>query len=301
MDFTIVTPSFKQLDWLELCIGSVADQEGVTLEHFIQDAGTEGFAEFAKRMAVRWPDRPGYRRVMVSEKDGGMYDAVNRGLKRGAAPVCAYLNCDEQYLPGALKKVLTFFEKTPPTEVLFAGVLIVSAQGELISARRPVHLRLPHVATCHLPNFTCAMFFRRSLLFSQKAWFDSRWRDCADALWVMDRLKKGSRLKKMEEFTTVFTDTGSNMNLSPNALREARAIRSQAPAFWKLVKGFWILQHWAGKLLGGAYWPASVEYALYTSASPNQRLHFARRAANPFWQARWFIRFRLSFRRFLSS
>ena len=105
MDFTIVTPSYRQLDWLACCIASVADQEGVTVEHIVQDAQTEGFAEFAEKMRQRWPDREGYRRVMISEPDNGMYDAVNKGLKRGSGRICAYLNCDEQYLPGALRRV----------------------------------------------------------------------------------------------------------------------------------------------------------------------------------------------------
>ena len=34
---SIVTPSHKQLDWLKLCAASIADHEGVTFEHIIQD------------------------------------------------------------------------------------------------------------------------------------------------------------------------------------------------------------------------------------------------------------------------
>ena len=33
MNFSIITPSFRQSDWLKLCVASVADQSGVTLEH----------------------------------------------------------------------------------------------------------------------------------------------------------------------------------------------------------------------------------------------------------------------------
>ena len=32
-------------------------------------------------------DREGYRRVMISEPDNGMYDAVNKGLKRGSGRI----------------------------------------------------------------------------------------------------------------------------------------------------------------------------------------------------------------------
>ena len=41
MQFSIVTPSFRNAQWLKLCIASVADQQGVELEHIVQDAGSD--------------------------------------------------------------------------------------------------------------------------------------------------------------------------------------------------------------------------------------------------------------------
>jgi glycosyltransferase involved in cell wall biosynthesis len=100
MDFTIMYPSLGQLEYLECCISSVADQEGVSIEHIVQDAGTDGFAEFDEKMRQRLPDLPNYRRVMISEPDSGIYDAINKGLKNGTGRISAYLNCNEQYLTG---------------------------------------------------------------------------------------------------------------------------------------------------------------------------------------------------------
>ena len=101
MRFSIVTPSFKQLDYLECCIASVADQ-GVTVEHIVQDAGSPGIEEFAEKTAERLLRQYGGERVskletyellhlrttrgytlrIFKEKDSGMYDAVNKGLER---------------------------------------------------------------------------------------------------------------------------------------------------------------------------------------------------------------------------
>ena len=62
-DFTIITPSFGQLDHLACCIASVADQEGVTVEHIVQDAGSPGIEEFAEKMAEQLLEKYGGERV----------------------------------------------------------------------------------------------------------------------------------------------------------------------------------------------------------------------------------------------
>lgn len=90
MQFSIVTPSFRQLGWLKRCVRSVADQEGVSFEHIIQDAGTGPELD-------EWVRGNSNAQLFV-EKDEGMYDAVNRGFARAKGEFCAYLNCDEQYL-----------------------------------------------------------------------------------------------------------------------------------------------------------------------------------------------------------
>src|SRR4051812_32476315 len=104
MKFSIVTPSFRQLDWLQLCVASVGDQTGVEVEHIVQDAGTEGIGDFVQIGS--------HLRLFV-EADAGMYDAINRGLRRATGQICAYLNSDEQYLPDALRKVAHVFAANP--------------------------------------------------------------------------------------------------------------------------------------------------------------------------------------------
>ena len=313
MDFTIITPSFKQLDYLGCCIASVADQEGVTVEHIVQDAGSPRIEEFAKKMAEQLLGKYGGERVsnleafeilhlrtphgyalrIFKEKDSGMYDAVNRGLKKGTGKICAYLNCDEQYLPGSLTKIYNAFKAKQLDDVLFWGVLIIKPDGRLIAARMPVRLFLYHVMTCHLPNFTCSMFFRRSMLEKEEAWFDAKWRDCADAIWVLDRLAKKTKIGRVSEYSTAFADTGANMNLSPNAIREAAEIRNRAPRLCRWAKILWVWAHWMGKLFDGAYRPEVVSYSLYPLNDWQSRASFSKQLATPFWVGRWFIRERL--------
>jgi len=74
--FSIVTPSFNQLDWLRLCVASVKDQvansgkmvtdanensqtqipesttQPLSVEHIIQDAGSQGIEDFARQVGA---------------------------------------------------------------------------------------------------------------------------------------------------------------------------------------------------------------------------------------------------------
>jgi len=63
-------------------------------------------------MTARWRGCQKIPRVTAFiEKDSGMYDASNRGLRRARGEILAYINCDEQYLPGALHRFGPFFNK----------------------------------------------------------------------------------------------------------------------------------------------------------------------------------------------
>jgi glycosyltransferase involved in cell wall biosynthesis len=286
MDFTIVTPSLGQLEYLECCIASVADQQGISIEHIVQDGGTVGFKEFAEKLRLRWPDRPNYRRLMISEPDSGMYDAINKGFKKGTGRICAYLNCDEQYLAGALAKVLDEFRKQPAAEILYGGFLVVDEKGDLVTAQRPVKMFWQHVATSHLPNFTCATFFKREMMEREKAYFDTQYRACADAAWTIERLKRGTKMEMMVDFIGVFVEQETNQGVKKEGLAEADAIRCRLPANVRRTALAWKLVHRLRKLLEGKYFPKRVSYDIFRKCDLGERIHFPASWANPFWGSR---------------
>jgi len=286
MDFTIVTPSLGQMEHLECCIASVADQEGVSIEHIVQDGGTANFNEFAETVSKRWPDRPNYRRVMISQPDSGMYDAINKGLKKGTGRICAYLNCDEQYLAGALAKVLNEFKKQAGTEILYGGFLVVDEKGELVTTQRPVKLFWQHVATSHLPNFTCATFFRREMMEREKAYFDVQYRACADAVWTIERLKRGTKMGVMADFISVFVEQETNQGVKKEGLAEADAIRCRLHPCVRSTAFLWKLMHRLRKLLKGKYFPKRVSYNIFRKGEVGKRQHYPARWVSPFWVSR---------------
>jgi len=290
MDFTIVTPSLGQLEHLECCIASVADQQGISIEHIVQDGGSAKFKEFAETMSKRWPDRPNYRRVMISETDSGMYDAINKGLKKGAGRICAYLNCDEQYLAGALAKVLDELKKQSAIDILYGGFLVVDEKGDLVTAQRPVKMFWQHVATSHLPNFTCATFFRRDMMEGEKAYFDAQYRACADAVWTIERLKRGTKMGMMADFIGVFVEQETNQGVKKEGLAEADVIRRRLPPHIRSKAFAWRAAHRIRKLIEGKYFPKRVSYDIFRKGDLGKRQHFPASWGSPIWHSRLPIR-----------
>jgi len=263
MRVSIITPSFRNSDWLKLCVASVADQ-GVDAEHIIQDAGSDDGT-----MDWLLPDR---RVRAFVEKDEGMYDAINRGLRRATGEVLAWLNCDEQYLPGALASVLEFFETHPQIDVLFGDIVFADAQGLYAGHRKVQVPLLYHTWTCHLSTLSCATFFRRRVIFDRGDFFDPRLRDGGDGEWMVRLLRRGVPMATLGRFTSVFTLTGDNMSQKPNALREARELHRTAPAWARFVKPAIILHHRLRRLAGGMYRQAPFHFALYTADNTGRRV-----------------------------
>jgi len=276
MDFTIITPSFGQLDHLACCIASVADQEGVKVEHIVQDGGTKGFADFAKQMAQQWPNRNGYQRIMVSEQDGGMYDAINRGLKRAKGKVCAYLNCDEQYLPSALSMIWASFQNNPSVEVVLGDVVIIGRDGEAICHRKMVKPGLAHTWTCHFGALTAGIFFREKLV-GEGLLFDTSYRAASDAEWFVRVLRSGKKIETLRKTTSTFMESGENLGLSQTAKQERERLDASAPLYLRGLRTAWVLLHRAIRLWSGAHRWEDVAYEIYLPKHAGRKAFYAKR------------------------
>jgi glycosyltransferase involved in cell wall biosynthesis len=265
-EISIVTPSFRGGHWLPLCLASVADQRAPA-EHIVQDAGSDDGT-------LEWLTKDTRVRAYV-EKDRGMYDAVNRGYRRAAADVLAYLNCDEQYLPDALPRVLAFFKAHPEVDVLFGDCLVVDAQGNYICERRSLTPQLLHTWTAsNLAFLTAATFLRRRVLDEHQLWFNSDYRDAGDQDWALRVVQAGMRTAVLPEFLSVFTETGANMNLGDNASRERRAFHAAAPSWARLLAPLALVHHRLRRWRAGHYHGALHDYAIYTQDSPQSRKLF---------------------------
>jgi glycosyltransferase involved in cell wall biosynthesis len=259
---SIITPSYKQFEWLKLCASSIADQDDVGVEHIVQDGGTGAeLDEWASQ-------QPGLK--FYIEKDVGMYDAINRGLRKATGEICGYLNCDEQYLPGALRTVANHFERNPKIDILFGDVVLVDRDGQPLSYRRVIAPRQTHLVSSHLNTSSCATFFRRKLV-ERGLYFDTRWKAIGDLTWIYLLLDAGVCVETVSEPLAVFTFTGENLGATSLTGQELDAWRKELPAMSQLQRVTAIALHRLRKAIAGAYRPRRVKINIYTLASPKAR------------------------------
>jgi glycosyltransferase involved in cell wall biosynthesis len=277
MRFSIITPSYRSAKWLRLCVASVADQEGVELEHIVQDSCSDDGTQ-------EWLVKDSRVKAFI-EKDQGMYDALNRGFRRSSGEILAYLNCDEQYLPGALKAVDDYFAKYPLVDVVISDSVVTDANGNYVCHRYSL-VPHRHQIWVRFPVLTCSLFVRGHVIRELGIQFDAQWRALGDVFWVMEMLKRGVRMAVLDRFTSVFTETSENLCLTPKALKERQRAWQMAPRWVRLLKHFFAVLYRLRLAARGSLFQRAFDYSLYTLTSPNERV--TRHAGRPtsFWKAR---------------
>jgi glycosyltransferase involved in cell wall biosynthesis len=107
--FSIVTPSFNQASYLRGTIESVLNQQA-DLEYIVMDGGsTDGSREIISSYSDRLTH-------WQSERDGGQYDAINRGFAKSTGEIMGWLNSSDLYLPWTLSTVDLIFKSFPEIE-----------------------------------------------------------------------------------------------------------------------------------------------------------------------------------------
>jgi glycosyltransferase involved in cell wall biosynthesis len=277
---SVVTPSFNQLDWLELCIASVADQRGVEfIEHIVCDGQSEGIEDFEKRMLAQFPETTKYRLEFIVGPDAGMYDAINKGLRRASGDLCSYLNCDEQLLPGSLATVGDYFTTHAGTDVIFGDTIVVGREGEPLCYWRPYVPSVAHLAGATLNTLSCSTFFRRSVIEAGHL-FEPQWKVVGDLRWIRGMLEKGRPMACLPKPLAAFTFLGDNLGAGATAREEFEASResSGGPLRW-FRRGL----HGIRKLFSGAYVQRKVTYDLFALSDPTRRRRFTSESLGWTW------------------
>jgi glycosyltransferase involved in cell wall biosynthesis len=165
MLFSILTPSYGYGRFMEACVRSVLDQEGVEVEHIVMDgASRDETVDVLQRLGesderLRWASQP----------DKGQSDALNQALREARGDWIGWLNVDEVYLPGALSAVRKRIDEVADVGLVHGDFYEMTADGQVTRlVAEHGWSRLALRRGCYIP--TCATFFRRDTLVEAEPW-----------------------------------------------------------------------------------------------------------------------------------
>ena len=113
---TIVTVCFNSEKTIERTIKSILSQSYKNIEFIIID----GLSSDNTKVIIKK-----YKKKIskyVSEKDKGIYDAFNKGLKFFNGDVIGFVNSDDFLKPNAIKILVKYFNKYPDKDFFFGTV-----------------------------------------------------------------------------------------------------------------------------------------------------------------------------------
>ena len=126
MKISIITVSFNSASTILETINSVNDQSYKNIEHvFIDGLSTDNTLDIIKKKSSRNP-------LIISEKDNGLYDAMNKGIKLATGNVIGILNSDDFFKNKlVIDKIVKEF-KFSGSDIVYGNIDYVNKDGDIV-------------------------------------------------------------------------------------------------------------------------------------------------------------------------
>ena len=221
--FSIITISFNSEATIERTIKSVITQNFNSFEFLIIDGGSK---DSTMSIVNKYKDAID---VIISEKDNGISDAFNKGIKAAKGEYILLLNSDDFLVDGILERIDSIIKTN--TDILHTNIIVIDESGNQ-------HIQKPTVDYERLLKRNMVlnhpgMFIAKSA-YNKYGLYDTSFRCAMDRELVSRMYKHGAKIQ-YEDIETVFFQLGgeSTKNFIKHAIPEGRriSIANGAPRF----------------------------------------------------------------------
>lgn len=207
---TILTVAYNSEKTIAKTIESVLNQTYDNIEYIIIDgASTDATVEVANNYLPYFTKSSGKSLKVISEPDGGMYDALNKGARLASGTLVGQINADDFYEPDAVQNMVNLYNNTD-YDCAWGSLRILKPSGNMIK-----HAKIGKLWTtsgwCHP-----AMFTRREILLANPYPLESMYDDFD---FITALRKSGKNLVTTDTVISNFTFGGMSTKKS---IKEAK-------------------------------------------------------------------------------
>lgn len=199
MKISIITITYNSEATLEETIKSVISQDYPELEYIIVDGlSKDGTMDIVNRYRDKIS-------VVISEKDDGISDAFNKGIKVATGDLIGIINSDDLLMPGTLKKLSEQMQED--TEVAYGKAYRLYEDG----STREYLPRDLKIFTYKMPLVHPATFVRREA-YEKYGVFNVDYRYCMDRAVLYNMYQNGAKFQYIDEFMAYYRMGGTSDN-----------------------------------------------------------------------------------------
>jgi putative colanic acid biosynthesis glycosyltransferase len=226
MLLSVITVAFRNYDGVAKTYASLAhlaQAQDITFEWIVVDGGSQdGTAEFLENLNGQ------YNLRYISEKDKGIYDAMNKGIAMAEGRFALFLNSGDIFHAEAAD-VVRQLENAPESAMYIGDALLDFGDGKKIRRSAKHGWYIYH----SLPASHQAIFFPVSGLKTYP--YDLQYKVSSDYALAARMFKAGYAFKRLKglvsEFSMGGVSTSNNLELCQDAKNVQRKIL-RVPAFW---------------------------------------------------------------------
>ncbi len=204
MKVSIITVCFNSVNHIHQTIKSVYNQTYTNIEYIIIDgASTDGTTEIIKEYEPKFNGRLKW----VSEKDSGIYDAMNKGIKISSGQVIGILNSDDWYENDAVETVVERFLREENVDIVHGKVNIVDYKGNYIKQMFLKENAYDFKYSEFMPIFHPTAFVKRDV-YTNTGLFNTKYKIAADYDFILRCINNNLHITFVDKVITNFRDGG---------------------------------------------------------------------------------------------
>lgn len=131
MTVSVITVTYNSEKTIQRTIESVLEQTHRNIEYLIIDGkSSDHTVEIARKYEEKFKEK-GFKYIVISEPDKGMYDALNKGVQMATGSVIGQINSDDWYEPMAVQRAAEAFNERE-VDVFWADLRVIKSSGNMI-------------------------------------------------------------------------------------------------------------------------------------------------------------------------